>query len=108
MGCVRMPYDFAKLLFAETSTGITVVVSDEKSFPATVSNPGLFAPIDTKGELANVPQRDGKYYAWEPELATEGPISILVIGCGSQHPCVPRVASRSAGPRSRSRTPTAS
>ena len=80
MGCVRIPYDFAELLFAETSTGITVVVSDEKSFPVNVSNPGLFAPVGTKGELANAPQRGGKHYTWEPELATEGPISILVSG----------------------------
>jgi hypothetical protein len=79
-GCVRMPYDFAKLLYAESSTGITVVVSDEKSFPVTVANPGLFAPIDAKGELATVPQRDGKYFAWQPELAGDGPISILVTG----------------------------
>ena len=80
MGCVRMPYDFAKLLYAESSTGITVVVSDAKSFPTTVANPGLFAPIGTKGELATVPARNGKYFAWQPELATEGPISILVTG----------------------------
>jgi hypothetical protein len=80
MGCVRMPYDFAKALFAETSTGITVVVSDAKSFPVTVSNPGLFAPIDAKGELASAPQRDGKYFEWQPELATAGPVSILVSG----------------------------
>ena len=80
MGCVRMPYDFAKVLFAESSTGITVVVSDTKSFPSTVSNPGLFAPIGTKGELATVPTRNGKHYAWQPELATQGPISILVTG----------------------------
>jgi L,D-transpeptidase catalytic domain len=80
MGCVRMPYDFAKLLYAESSTGITVVVSDEKSFPSTVANPGLFAPIGTKGELATVPPRKGKYFAWQPELATAGPISILVTG----------------------------
>lgn len=79
-GCVRMPYDFAKLLYAESSTGITVVVSDAKSFPANVANPGLFAPIGTKGELATVPSRNGKYFAWQPELATEGPISILVTG----------------------------
>jgi hypothetical protein len=79
-GCVRMPYDFAQLLYDQSSTGITVVVSDEKSFPVTVANPGLFAPIDRKGEVARIPQRDGRYFAWQPELATEGPISILITG----------------------------
>jgi hypothetical protein len=79
-GCVRMPYDFAKLLYAQSSTGITVVVSDEKSFPANVANPGLFSPIDKQGEIAAIPQREGKYFGWQPELATEGPMSILITG----------------------------
>ena len=48
-GCVRMPYEFAKLLFGETHKGITVVVSDESQFPSTVAHPGLFAPIDRPG-----------------------------------------------------------
>ena len=33
-GCVRMPYEFARKLYAETKTGLTVVVSDEEQFPA--------------------------------------------------------------------------
>ena len=45
-GCIRMPYDFAKQLYEQTSTGITIVVADEKQFPSTVANPGLFAPVD--------------------------------------------------------------
>jgi len=79
-GCVRMPYDFAKKLFDESSTGITVVVSDEKEFPSTVAHPGLFAPIDTKGKAATELPHEGESYVWQPEAATEGPISILVTG----------------------------
>src|SRR4249919_3554217 len=42
-GCVRMPYEFAQLLYGETKTGLTVIVSDEKEFPSTVAHPGLVA-----------------------------------------------------------------
>jgi hypothetical protein len=79
-GCVRMPYDFAKKLFDESSTGITVVVSNEKEFPSTVAHPGLFAPIDTKGMAASEIPHEGDNYVWQPEAATEGPMSILVTG----------------------------
>jgi hypothetical protein len=79
-GCVRMPYDFAKRLYDESSTGITVVVSDEREFPSTVAHPGLFAPIDATGKTALEPDHDGKTFAWQPELSTEGPASILVTG----------------------------
>jgi L,D-transpeptidase catalytic domain len=78
-GCVRMPYEFARLLFAESSTGLTVVVSDAEQFPTTVAHPGLFAPVDLKGTTATEPERTGDY-AWQPELATEGPVTILITG----------------------------
>lgn len=78
-GCVRMPYEFAKLLFAETKKGMTVVVSDEAHFPSTVAHPGLFAPVDATGEPASEPVRAGEF-VWQPEAAPEGPLSILVSG----------------------------
>ena len=78
-GCVRMPYEFAKLLFAETKKGMTVVVSDESQFPSTVAHPGLFAPIDAAGNHAPEPVRTGDY-VWKPEAAPEGPVSVLVSG----------------------------
>jgi hypothetical protein len=78
-GCVRMPYEFARLLYAESATGITVVVSDEKQFPSTVAHPGLFTPVDLKGTPAVEPGAEGSY-AWQPEVATEGPVTMLVTG----------------------------
>ena len=76
-GCVRMPYEFAQLLYGETKTGLTVVVSDEKVSPSTVAHPGLVAPVDTKGKLAGELPRSGDT-AWQPELAPEGPVTILI------------------------------
>jgi hypothetical protein len=76
-GCVRMPYEFAQLLYGETKTGLTVIVSDEKAFPSTVAHPGLVAPVDAKGTLAGELPRTGDT-AWQPEAAPEGPVTILV------------------------------
>jgi lipoprotein-anchoring transpeptidase ErfK/SrfK len=76
-GCVRMPYEFAQLLYGETKTGLTVIVSNEETFPSTVAHPGLVAPVDTKGTLAGELPRTGDI-AWQPEAAPEGPVTILI------------------------------
>jgi hypothetical protein len=78
-GCVRMPYEFARLLYAESSTGITVVVSDEQQFPSTVAHPGLFTPVDLQGRTTVESGAEGSF-TWQPELATEGPVTVLVTG----------------------------
>ena len=54
-GCVRMPYEFARQLYGETKTGLTVVVSDEEEFPGTVAHPGLVAPVDVAGAPVGEP-----------------------------------------------------
>ena len=76
-GCVRMPYEFAQLLYGETKTGLTVIVSDEKEFPSTVAHPGLVAPVDTKGALAG-PLPSAGDTMWRPEAALAGPVTILI------------------------------
>jgi hypothetical protein len=72
-----MPYEFAQRLFAETKTGMTVVVADAKQFPATVANPGLIAPVDEKGAPVAEPAATGDSF-WSPEAAPEGPVTVLV------------------------------
>jgi hypothetical protein len=76
-GCVRMPYEFARLLFGETKTGFTIVVSDQKQFPETVVHPGLVAPVDATGALVAAPPAGADIY-WQPEAAPDGPVTILV------------------------------
>lgn len=73
-GCVRMPLEFAKLLFFETSMGTTVVVAGDKSQQAQLTHPGILAPIDPKGqvELADMA------VDWMPEKAPTGPVSLVV------------------------------
>ena len=76
-GCVRMPYEFARQLFSETKTGITVVVSDAKQFPTTIAHPGLTAPVDATGApVAAIPAGEG--VVWQPEASPQGPVTILV------------------------------
>jgi len=76
-GCVRMPYEFAQKLFAETKTGLTVVVSDEKLFPDDVAYPGLVAPVNATGTPVSGPSLVNGL-AWQPEAAPEGPVTILL------------------------------
>lgn len=76
-GCVRMPYEFARKLFAETKTGLTVVVSDEKLFPDDVVHPGLVAPVNATGTPVGGPSLVNGL-AWQPEAAPEGPVTILL------------------------------
>jgi hypothetical protein len=76
-GCVRLPYEFARKLFAETKTGLTVVVSDEKVFPDNVAHPGLVAPVNASGTPVNGPSLVNGL-AWQPEAAPEGPVTILL------------------------------
>jgi L,D-transpeptidase catalytic domain len=77
-GCIRLPYDFSQLLFAETSKGGTVVVGDGKTpTPHLASNPGLLlAPKDFSPEMLRPLGRGD--YDWRPERSETGPITIVV------------------------------
>ena len=65
-GCIRLPHDFAPLLFGETDLGMTVVIVDQ--------------PAELR--LAPTPQltRQGPVgpAVWQPELSPSGPVSIVV------------------------------
>ena len=76
-GCVRMPYDFAQKLYAETQTGLTVVVSDEKQFSSTVAHPGLVAPVTATGTPVSDRSMTNDV-VWRPEAQPEGPVTILI------------------------------
>lgn len=68
-GCVRLPHEFAKLLFDQTALGMTVVI------------------VNQPGQLRLGPTADSARYAasgsispttWRPELSPYGPVSIVV------------------------------
>lgn len=79
-GCVRLPYDFSKLLFGITSTGGTVVIGDGKSpQPRLAANPGLIlAPADFDAQMVR-PLHRGEY-EWAPSRSPAGPVTMVLSG----------------------------
>lgn len=77
-GCVRLPYDFSKLMFTLTEKGGVVVIGDDrKPQPHFAVNPGLMlAPKDISPDMLKPLANGG--YDWRPERSTEGPITILI------------------------------
>lgn len=79
-GCVHLPTEFARLLFDASNMGMTVVVSKHGASPTTLVHPRLLSPINpVTGEQADIPPLPtGEPYRWQPELAPEGQISMIV------------------------------
>jgi len=73
-GCIRLPKGFAKLLYGETSVGMTVVISQGRATPRLAPTPQIVA--DTVNDRASI---DGGF-VWNPEKAPQGPLSIVVSG----------------------------
>lgn len=69
-GCIRLPHDFARLLYGVTRLGMTVVITDQAIVPR-------IAPAEAL--LGNAPPAatDGAT-SWRPQLAPSGPVSIVV------------------------------
>ncbi|MCW3847125.1 L,D-transpeptidase family protein [Sphingomonas sp. LB-2] len=69
-GCIRLPHDFAPLLFGETDLGMTVIVLNQ---PAQLR----LAPTP---QTVNAGYRPGSQAPtmWRPELSPTGPVSIVV------------------------------
>lgn len=68
-GCIRLPHEFAALLYDVTSHDTTVVVADESSHSADVVRPGASAPVDSytglempeKSDIAALAQFGARY-----------------------------------------------
>jgi hypothetical protein len=70
-GCIRLPAEFAKLLYGETKIGMTVVITHEQSLPRVAPTPGILSQgAETTGLDSG--------FVWKPEKAPDGPVSILV------------------------------
>ncbi len=57
-GCIRMPYDFAEMLFDKTRIGMRVIISPNDAVPVEFSHPSLFVP--NAQALAAAPARAEK------------------------------------------------
>ncbi len=74
-GCVRLPVDFAQKLYSVTTTGTTVIVTDQKNAPGHTSEPGLLLSGKT-GEATAGPL-PGEGFEWQPEKSPAGAVSII-------------------------------
>lgn len=72
-GCIRLPKAFAQKLYAVTSLGLTVIITDGDAVPR-------IAP--KKGPLEGPSQRSAPAgtIRWQPELSSSGPVSIVISG----------------------------
>ena len=78
-GCIRLPSEFARLLFEVTSHGMTVVVASHATELAEAAYPGFLAPVDPSGKpLTSLPLMSNESMRWQPELGAEGPLSAVL------------------------------
>lgn len=82
-GCVRLPFEFSKKLYAVTANDMTVVVANEGSHAPAVSYPGWFAPVhpgtgEARGQPADVGDIGTAEYSWNPELAPHGALTVVL------------------------------
>ena len=79
-GCIHLPSEFARRLFEVSPKGMTVVIADQQNDPSEVVHPAALSPVDArKGKVVKVPRLTSREeFRWQPEKATEGPISIIM------------------------------
>lgn len=68
-GCIRLPHEFARLLYGVTRRGMTVVVTSEAAVPRIAPND----PLAWTGTGGPAGAAD-----WHPERAPSGPVSVVV------------------------------
>ncbi len=78
-GCVRLPLKFSEILFGTTSMGGTVVIAGSRGQPFKRPPAGVLTPARIGGSGAvQLPLGTAQDYSWHPDLAPEGPVSIVV------------------------------
>ena len=71
-GCVRLPHDFARLLYGVTKRGMTVVITDEAVLPRVAPADSLLATAPNPLPVTGDPM------SWNPDRAPAGPVSIVI------------------------------
>lgn len=75
-GCIRLPLAFAKLLFAVTRMGVTVMITEEAVAPIVVATPAILK----RGGDAIPGSSGAENFVWNPTLSSSGPVSIVISG----------------------------
>lgn len=75
-GCIRLPYDFSKLLYGTSTNGSTVVITRKKAEPSKSEKPAsiLLATKPPSGEKA----QPAGTIIWEPHKSPSGPVNCLI------------------------------
>lgn len=73
-GCIRLPLEFANLLYGVTKLGLTVVITDDAVAPEVSAAPSALAPSREDGH------RSPEKYVWQPEKSPDGPVSLVISG----------------------------
>lgn len=71
-GCIRLPHEFARLLYGVTRIGTTVVITDRAVLPSVAPEPELLT-----GRAPARPALVGEI-VWNPQASPAGPVSIVV------------------------------
>lgn len=79
-GCVRLPMQFSELLFNITKLGMTVVIADNKHYPAEVVHPGLVLGEFAQHEFGGVDRAIRKAQYTEGRSSQPKHTSIVVSG----------------------------
>ncbi len=80
-GCVRLPYQFARVLFETSDFSMTVIVTDDTTAAVGANTPGLLVPMEfaSGDKVPEAPRLSWfENYRWAPEKAPTGPLSILI------------------------------
>ena len=77
-GCVHLPYGFSRALFGITTLGATVVIAGDAISHVRTSDSSLLAPYDALGRPAPTAPLGPQQYAWTPDRAPAGPLTIMV------------------------------
>ena len=70
-GCIRLPHEFARLLYGVTRLGMTVVVTHEAAVPRVAPAQALLHGRPLRGA-------EEARSTWRPEAAPSGPVSIVI------------------------------
>ena len=78
-GCVRLPMEFAKKLFAAMPMGGTVVIAGGHQDPVKRPPAGVLAPV--MAGVTPAPQTvltEAGTFTWTPEASPSGPVSVII------------------------------
>lgn len=70
-GCIRLPHEFARLLYGVTRLGMTVVVTDDPAVPRV-------APAEALLQGRTIPVAPETESMWRPEASPSGPVSVVI------------------------------